>query len=46
MEKGRPLRGLAKKRTKIYEGIIIVEKNPIDIMIVLSIYYWSSNKFD
>lgn len=38
MEKIRFLRGLAKKRIKIYEVIIIVEKNLMNIMLRGSIY--------
>jgi len=38
VEKIRVLRGLAKKRIRFYEVIIIVEKNVVDIIIRSSIY--------
>jgi hypothetical protein len=46
MEKIKLLRGLDKKRIKIYEIILIVEKNLVGIMIRGSIYRYLSKKFD
>jgi hypothetical protein len=38
VEKRRFLRGLGEKRIIIYGVIIIVEKNPVDIMLRVNIY--------
>ena len=46
VEKRRFLRGLDKKRIKIYEVKIIIEKNLVDIIFRCNIYCYLSKKLD
>ena len=46
VEKIRILHGLDKKRIKIYEIIITIEKNLVNIIIRSNIYWYLSKKFE